>query len=156
MPDIAATSYGTVFPIIVSNLDSVQDPLRCRDLIRPHDHQHLFGREDTVFGQDIENRMPRKESPCKINQIRNHLIVCVCPEGCEFEAVTGLFFLLLAGFRILDGVEAGAVGIILRIRSVGDHKDLDVLKETRPSPERIALISVDLIERLADRYPAPL
>ena len=38
MPDIAAAGHSAVFLIIVGDFNAVQDPLRCRDLIWPHDH----------------------------------------------------------------------------------------------------------------------
>ena len=99
--------------------------------------------------------MPGKKRSGKIDQIRDHSIVCICPEAGELKAVAGLFLLLLAGLRILDGVKASAVGIILGVGAVADHKDLHVLKEAGSRPERIPLIPIDLIEGLPDRHAAP-
>ena len=42
VPDIPAASHGAVFLIIVGDFDPVHDPLGRRDLIRPHDHQHVL------------------------------------------------------------------------------------------------------------------
>ena len=155
MPDIAATSHGAVFLIIVGDFNAVQDPFRRSDLIWPHDHQHVLGSKDAVLGQDIQNRMPGKEGPGEVDQIRNHAVIGIGPEAGELEAVTGLFLLLLTRLCILDGIEPGAVGIILGVRSVADHEDLNILEQTGASPEGIALISVNLIESFPDSDPAP-
>ena len=56
-----------IFFIVVCNFDAVHDPLGCCDLIRPHDHQHVLGSENAVFGQDIQDCMPGKEGPGKID-----------------------------------------------------------------------------------------
>ena len=156
MPDIATTGHCAVFLIVVGDLDPVHDPLSRRNLIRSHDHQHVLGSEDAVLGQDIQNRMPGEESPGEVNQIRDDTVVCVCPEAGELKAVAGLFLLLLAGFRVLDRIEPGAVGIVLGVRAVADHKDLDILKQTASGPEGISLITVDLIECLSNRHATAL
>lgn len=155
MPNITATGHGAVFLIVIGDLDPIHDPLSCCDLVRPHDHQHILGCEDAVFGQDVQDRMPGKEGSGKVDQIRNHAVVRICPEASELKAVAGLFLLLLAGFRIFDGIEPGAVGIILGVRAVTDHKNLNILEQTGSSPEGITLIPVDLIESLPDSDTAP-
>ena len=99
--------------------------------------------------------MPGEEGPGEIDQVRNHAVVGIGPEAGELEAVAGLFLLLLAGLRVFNGIEPGAVGIILGICAVTDDKDLDILEQTASSPERIALISVDLIKSLPDSDTAP-
>ena len=53
-------------------------------------------------------------------------------------------------------VEARRVGIVLRIRSVGDDEDLHIFIQPARRPKTVALIAVDLIERLADGNAAPL
>ena len=53
VPDITAAFHATIFFIIVGNLNPVKDTLRSCDLIRAHDHQHILGRKDTIFCQDI-------------------------------------------------------------------------------------------------------
>ena len=156
MPDIATTGHGAVFLIVVGNLDAVQNPFCRGDLIGPHNHQHVLGSEDAVLGQDIQDRMPSKESPGEVDQVRNHAVIGIGPEACEFKAVAGLFLLLLAGLCVFDGIEPGAVGIILRVRAIADDEDLDILEQTGPSPEGIALIPVDLIERLTDGHTTSL
>ena len=96
VPDISAAGYSAIFLIIIGDLDPVHDPLSRRDLIRPHDHEHVLRCEDAIFGQDIQDRMSGKKGPGKIDQIRNYPVVCIGPEAGELKAVTGLFFLLLA------------------------------------------------------------
>jgi hypothetical protein len=78
------------------------------------------------------------------------------PEGSELEAVARLFLFRAAGGCVLDGVEPGAVGVILGIRAVGNDKDLHILEQAAACPEGIPLVAVDLIERLADGYAAAL
>ena len=53
VPDITAAFHAAIFFIIVGNLNPVKDTLRSCDLIRTHDHQHILGRKDTIFCQDI-------------------------------------------------------------------------------------------------------
>ena len=41
------------------------------------------------------------------------------------------------------------VGIVFRVCAVGDNKNLNVLKQTAAGKEAVALVAVDLVERLA-------
>ncbi len=50
---------------------------------------------------------------------------------------------------------ASGVRVVLGKRPVADHKQLNVLKEPRSSPETVALVAVDLVERLPDVNAAP-
>ena len=97
-----------------------------------------------------------KEGPGKVDQIRQHMVIRIGPVGGKFKAIAGLFLFRLAVFGILDGIVAGAVGVVLGICAVGDHKNLHILVQTTARPERIPLIAVDLVERLPDGHPAPL
>ena len=59
--------------------------------------------------------------------------------------------------RLLGHVRvAGGVGVVLRLRAVADHEELDVLEQAGAGPEAVALVAVDLVERLADVHAAPL
>ena len=49
----------------------------------------------------------------------------------------------------MNSVPTGSVRIIFCVRAVGDNKNLDILKQTTSGEEAVALIAVDLIERLA-------
>ena len=97
-----------------------------------------------------------KECPGKVDQIRQHTVIRIGPVGGKFKAIAGLFLFRLAVFGILDGIVAGAVGVVLGICAVGDHENLHILVQTAARPERIPLIAVDLVERLPDGHPAPL
>ena len=97
-----------------------------------------------------------KECPGKVDQIRQHAVVRISPVGGKFKAVAGLFLLDLAVFGVLDGIVAGAVGVVLGICAIGDHKNLHILVQAAASPERITLVAVDLVECLPDGHPAPL
>ena len=63
----------------------------------------------------------------KIDQIRQHPVVCIRPVGGKFKAIAGLFLFRLAVFGVLNGIVAGAVGVVLGICAVGDHKNLHIL-----------------------------
>lgn len=156
MPNVSAAGDGAVFLVVGSDVDPVQDTLRRRDLIGAHDEQHLLRSEDTILRQYIQNRMPGKERARKVDQIRYYPVVGIRPEGRELEAVGRLLLVRLGRLGILDGVPAGGVGIILGVGAVADHEDLDILKQTAAGPERIPLISVDLVERFADGHAPSL
>ena len=99
--------------------------------------------------------MPGKEGPGKVDQIRNHAVIGICLETGELKAVAGLFLLLLAGLSVLYSIEASTIRIILGVRAITDHEDLDILKQTASSPERISLVTVDLVESLPNGHAAP-
>lgn len=89
-----------------------------------------------------------KERFCKINQIGNNPIVCVCPKGSKFKTVArALLFGALCLFRVADMAVARGVAIILGMRSVGNDKYLHIFKQPAFSPKTVALVAVDLIER---------
>ena len=50
----------------------------------------------------------------------------------------------------------GGVGVVLGQRAVADHEQLHVLEQARAGPEAVALVAVDLVERLADVHAAAL
>ena len=50
----------------------------------------------------------------------------------------------------MDGVKAGAVGVVLGVGAVGDHKKLHILKKAAARPKGIALIPFNLVKGLAD------
>ena len=97
-----------------------------------------------------------KEGFRKINQVGNHLIVAVCPEGSKLKAVAGLLLLGLTGVGILDGIEAGTVGIVFCVCTILDDKDLYILKKPRARPEGVSLVSIDLIKGLSNRDTSAL
>ena len=62
--------------------------------------------------------MTGKESPCKVNQVRDHNIVGICPVRGKFKAVGCLFlFTAAARFGILDGIAARAIGVVFGVPS---------------------------------------
>ena len=127
VPDVTAALDGAILFVVVGDLDAVQYPLGCRDLIWAHHHQHLFRGEDTIPGQNVQDRVLCKECPGKVDQIRQHTVIRIGPVGGKFKAIAGLFLFHLAVFGILDGIVAGAVGVVLGICAVGDHKNLHIL-----------------------------
>ena len=98
--------------------------------------------------------MLRKKRFCEIHKIRYDSVFGVSPERSEFKAVAGFLFLGFNRIGVLDNIEACAVGVIFGISSVADNKYLYILIQTAASPEAVALITIYLIERLADRNAA--
>ena len=93
---------------------------------------------------------------CEVYQIGNDFVVPIRPEGGELKAVAGLFGFIASLALLFDVAVAGGVGIILRVGAVGDDKDLDIFKQAACRPEAVALVALDLVERLADGHAAPL
>ena len=55
-----------------------------------------------------------------------------------------------------DVAVARGVAVVLGQRAVGDHEQLHVLEQPGAGPEAVALVAVDLVERLADVDAAAL
>ena len=146
VPDVPAACYGAVFLIIVGDLNAVQNALGGDDLIWPHHQQHIFRRKYTVTGKNIQNGVLAEKGLGKVHEIGDNAVVGVRPEGGEFKAIAGFGLLGFLRFGILDMIETGGIGIILRICAVGDHENLHKLVKPAGCPEAIPLIAVDLIE----------
>ena len=93
---------------------------------------------------------------CEVYQIGNDFVVPIRPERGELKAVAGLFGFIASLALLFDVTAAGGVGIIFCVRAVGNHKNLDVFKKAACCPEAVALVALDLVERLADGHAAPL
>lgn len=156
MPDVTAALNGAVLLIVVGDLNAVQNPLSGGDLIGPHDHQHIFRSENAIPGQHIQNGVLGEEGAGEVDEVRDHLVVGVRPEGGELKAVAGLLLFRLAGGRLPDGVEAGGIGVVLGIGAVGDDENLHILEKAAPRPEGIPLVAVDLVEGLPDGHAPAL
>lgn len=91
---------------------------------------------------------------CEVYQIGNDFVVPIRPEGGELKAVAGLFGFVPSFALLFDVAAAGGVGIILRVGAVGDDENLDVFKKPACCPEAVALVALDLVERLADGHAA--
>ena len=150
MPDVTTTLDTAVLLIIISNFDTIENPLRSRNLVRTHDHQHILRCKNTVFRKDIQNRMPCEKSLCKINQIRNHSVVGICPEAGKLKTVTGLGLTCSPFLMLLFRIPSGTVGIILCVCTIGNDKNLNIFIQSASRPERIPLVAVDLIECFTD------
>ena len=92
----------------------------------------------------------------EIHQIGNDFVVPIRPERGELKAVAGLFGFVPSLALLFDVAASGGVGIILRVRAVGDDENLDIFKQAACCPEAVALVALDLVERLADGHAAPL
>src|SRR5690606_19271431 len=71
------------------------------------------------------------------------------PPTREGKAVRGLARTLRA-CSFAEVLGPNGVAVVLRERAVGDDEQLHVLEQPRPSPEAVALVTVDLVERLPD------
>ena len=152
VPDVAAAPQSAVLFVSGGDLDAVQNLFGGGDLVRPHDHQHIFRGEHTVPGQQPQQGMLQKEGAGKIYQIGNDSVFGVGPEGGELKAVTcpGLFAAQV--FCFADGVEPGGVGVVFGVGAIGDNEDLHILKQTAASPEGLPLVAIDLVEGFPDGY----
>ena len=93
----------------------------------------------------------------KIHKIGNNAIVPVCPKRSKFKTIARLFlFLGLSARAIFNVVKSRGIRVIFRIRSVGNHENLHVFVKSAGSPKTVALIAVDLIERLFNGNTTPL
>ena len=155
VPDISTARCGSVFLVVSRDLDPVQNPLGGGYLIRAHDHQHFLTGKNAVPRQYVEKGMLGEKRLCKVDKVGDNAVVRVRPKGGKLKAVGGFAF-LFGAVRLTDGIEPRGVGIIFCIRAVGDDKNLNILKQTAAGKEALALIAVDLVERLADRNAAPL
>lgn len=93
---------------------------------------------------------------CEVYQISNDFVVPIRPEGGELKAVAGLFGFIASLALLFDVAAAGGVGIVFRVCAVGDDENLDIFKKAACCPEAVALVALDLVERLADGDAAPL
>ena len=116
MPYITAAGDGAVLFVVGGDLNAVEDAFCRRDLIRAHDHQHVFRGKNAVPRQDIEQRMLGEKGFGKVDQVGDNAVVRVSPEGGELKAVGG--FALLSAILFIQSIPACRVGIILRVRAV--------------------------------------
>ena len=150
MPDVTSTLDTAVLLIIIGNFDTIENSLRSRNLVRPHDHQHILRCKNAVLRKDIQNRMLCEKSLCKINQIWNYTVIGICPEAGKLKTVTGLGLTCSPFLMLLFRIPSGAVGIILCICTIGNDKNLNVLIQSASCPEGIPLVAVNLVESLTD------
>ena len=156
MPDVTTTLDTAVLLIIIGNFDAIENSLRSCNLVRTHDHQHILWCKNTVFRKDIQNRMPCEKSLCKINQIRNHTVIGICPEAGKLKTVTGLGLTCSPFLMFFFCIPSGTVGIILCIRAIGNNKNLNIFIQSASCPERVSLVAVDLIECFTDSNSSAL
>ena len=148
VPDVPAACYGAVFLIIVGDLNAVQNALGGDDLIWPHHQQHIFRRKYTVTGKNIQNGVLAEKGLGEVYKVRDNAVIRIRPERSELKAIAGFGLLVFLCFGILDMVETGGIGIILRICAVGDHENLHEFIQPAGRPEAIPLIAVNLVEGL--------
>ena len=85
--------------------------------------------------------MPCEKSLCKINQIRNHTVIGICPKAGKLKTVTGLGFTCSPFLMLLFRIPSGAIRIILCICTIGNDKNLNVFVQSASCPERIPLVA---------------
>ena len=147
MPDVPAACHRAVLFIVVGDFNPVQNALGGDDLIWPHHQQHIFRREHAVAGKDIQNGVLAEKGLGKVHKIGDNAVVRIRPERGELKAVAGFGLLGFLRFGVLDVIETGGIGIVFRIRAVGDHEDLHEFIQSAGCPEAVSLIAIDLVKR---------
>ena len=157
MPDVAAALDAPPRLVIGRNLDAAENPLRRRNLIRTHEHEHFFRCENAVTREKRKQRVTRKKRPPEIHQVGDETIARIRPIGRKLKTVARLFACLAPRrIHLADVACTRRIGIVLRIRPIRDHKNLDVLVQPCARPEAVPLIAANLVERLTDLHAAPL
>ena len=67
-----------------------------------------------------------KKSLGKINQVRNHTVIGICPKAGKLKTVTGLGFTCSPFLMLLLRIPSSAVGIVLCVRAIGNNKNLNI------------------------------
>ena len=155
MPYIAATFPLAPCPGVGTDVDASDDFLCCGYLIGTHHKQQILRGEYTIAGEDIENGVFREKSLCKVNEVKNRLVVFPCPVGCELKRIGSLFLSLSFARALVASCHSVTRGIavIFGECAVADNEYLDELKQSATGPERITLIAVDLVESVFDADP---
>ena len=96
--------------------------------------------------------MSCKKRSRKVHQICDYPVVGICPKRSKLKTVAGFCAFSFSGFGFFDGVKTSAVGVVLRISAVGDDEDLHVFVQSAACPKAISLVTVNLVERLSNRY----
>ena len=98
-----------------------------------------------------------KKSLGEIHQLHDDAVAGIGPITGELEAVTGLIVSPpCTASDLMNVLHAGGVGIIAGVRAVRDNKDLNVFIQARAGPKAVTLITVNLVESLAEGHSAPL
>ena len=156
VPDVPACRQRSRLLVIGRNLNAGQNTLGRRNLVRTHHQQQVFGRKDAILRQDVQQRMAGKERAGKVHQVRNDAIFPIRPKGCKFKAVACLFAALSGRSGAFFNVAvAGRIGVVFRVRAVGDNENLHILIQSAARPKAVPLVTVDLVECLLDGHTAP-
>ena len=157
MENVSTALHCTISLVVGGDFNAVKNTLRSNDLIGAHHQQEFFRRKNAILGQDIQYRCLGKKRLGEVHQVGDNTILGVRPKRCKLKAVAGLAALSRRRrVEILDMPQAGRVGVIFCVRSVGDNKNLHIVEQAAARPKAVALVAVDLIECLADSYPATL
>ena len=92
-----------------------------------------------------------KKGLCKINEVGDYPVVCIRPEAGKFKAVACLRLACSSFLMLLFGIPSGTVRIVFCVRAIGNDKDLNILIQSTARPERFSLITVNLVNCLANR-----
>ena len=88
-----------------------------------------------------------EEGGSKVHQIIDGIVLLICPERSELETAGCFLGVLGAEFlRFPDMGISGSIGVVFGECAVADDKELDIFEESGACPERIPLVSVDLVE----------
>ena len=147
VPDVTTCIGATHFLIVGRNLNTVENSLGSDNLVRSHNQKQVLTGQNTVLGNDIEQSVLLEEGLCKVHEVRNNLVVGICPEGSELKTTACLLNLLFA-VSLLDGTDTGGIRVILGAGAVADNEQLHILVKTRCCPETVSLISLNLVKCL--------
>ena len=128
VPDVAAGFCAAEHFVVCGDVDALQDPFCCGDLVGPHDQQSAVFAKHTVPGEDVEDCVFGKESAGEPVEVGDEFVVAVCPPVCECPRVD-------CAFCAVVFLGAGGVRVVLGECPVGDHEHLDVVEEAAPRPQ---------------------
>lgn len=151
MPDVPASRQGAQLLVVRRGDDALQDLLRGDDLVGPHRKQRPGHVEDAVPREDAQERVLGEERLGERGEVAEATVSRVGPPGRELKRVRRPALAPPAAVGLLDAPLASRVRVVLRMRAVGDDEELDVLEQPGVRPERLALVAVDLVERLLER-----
>ena len=101
--------------------------------------------------------MLREERAAEIHEVRDEAIARIRPKRCELKTVARLLARPAPRrIHLSDMTCTRRIRIILRIRPVRNDENLHILIQSRTRPKTVALVAIDLIERLPNLHAAPL
>lgn len=153
MPDISTCIYGSIFFVVGACFYSIDDFLSSYDLVRSHDQEWLVSSENTIFSQNIQVICLAKKSLQNPWDPWSVYWYDLPPSTSKFKTIAWFFTSLRSNTVVFfDMCKTGRITVILRMRTIWNHKELYILKTIHSLPKRFSLITIDLIKCFFDRY----